>query len=345
VQTEITRLDLVLRRRSLLGYSAGMALYTLVVVALYPAFKNSSSLDKLIKNDSTISALFGVSGPISTPGGWLNGNLYANFLPLLMLLLTIGYGAASLAGQDEDGTLCHALRVAGETAWFYGQPDLTLSRCQEALAIFEKLGDEQGMSLMYSRIASPLMEQGKLDESAELLDKAVELHRRLGQEQELAMALQFASGLAREQGDLQQFSELLEESIVLSRKVGDLQVASRSLLVLGHARVDMGELECGVALLQEALQIVWEQRNLIVVAMCFSSLAKASGAKGDIRRAALLWGAAERIDTDLGTTQWRSGKAQYEAELPPAVLAAEEGIAAGKALTTAEAVELALSMK
>jgi ABC-2 type transport system permease protein len=106
MSTDITRLDLSLRRRSLLGYSLGMALYTLVVVALYPAFKNSSSLDKLIKNDSTISALFGVSGSISTSGGWLNANLYANFLPLLMLLLTIGYGAASLAGQDEDGTLC-----------------------------------------------------------------------------------------------------------------------------------------------------------------------------------------------------------------------------------------------
>jgi beta-exotoxin I transport system permease protein len=83
-----------------------MALYTLVVVALYPAFKNSSSLDKLIANDSTLSALFGVTGPISSSGGWLNGNIYANFLPLLMLLLTVGYGAASLAGQDEDGTLC-----------------------------------------------------------------------------------------------------------------------------------------------------------------------------------------------------------------------------------------------
>jgi beta-exotoxin I transport system permease protein len=106
VRTEIAGLDVALRRRSLVGYSLGMALYTLVVVALYPAFKNSTSLDKLIKDDAAISALFGVSGAISTSGGWLNGNLYANFLPLLMLLLTIGYGAASLAGQDEEGTLC-----------------------------------------------------------------------------------------------------------------------------------------------------------------------------------------------------------------------------------------------
>lgn len=80
-----------------------MALYTLVVVALYPSFKNSTSLNGLA--GSTAAALFGVTGPLTSPGGWLNGNIYGNFFPLIMLLLTIGYGAASLAGQDEDGTL------------------------------------------------------------------------------------------------------------------------------------------------------------------------------------------------------------------------------------------------
>ena len=101
--TNVTRLDLRLRRRSAIGYTAGMALYTLVVVALYPSFKNSTSLNSL--SGSTAAALFGVTGPLTSPGGWLNGNIYGNFFPLIMLLLTIGYGAAALAGQDEDGTL------------------------------------------------------------------------------------------------------------------------------------------------------------------------------------------------------------------------------------------------
>jgi ABC-2 type transport system permease protein len=100
---DITRLDLRLRRRSAFGYAAGMALYTLVVVALYPSFKNSASLNSL--SGSTAAALFGVTGPLTSPSGWLNGNIYGNFFPLIMLLLTIGYGAACLAGQDEDGTL------------------------------------------------------------------------------------------------------------------------------------------------------------------------------------------------------------------------------------------------
>jgi ABC-2 type transport system permease protein len=106
VHADITRLDLAARRRSLTGYTLGLAAYALVVVALYPAFKNTSSLDKLIHADPAAAALFGVTGTISSSGGWLDGNLYANFFPLILLLLTIGYGAASLAGQDEDGTLC-----------------------------------------------------------------------------------------------------------------------------------------------------------------------------------------------------------------------------------------------
>ena len=99
----VTRLDLRLRRRSTMGYAAGMALYTFVVVALYPSFRNSTSLNGL--SGSTAAALFGVTGPLTSPAGWLNGNIYGNFFPLIMLMLTIGYGAAALAGQDENGTL------------------------------------------------------------------------------------------------------------------------------------------------------------------------------------------------------------------------------------------------
>ena len=100
---DITRLELRLRRRSAIWYAAGMAVYTLVVVALYPAFKNQTSLNSL--SGSTAAALFGITGSLTSPAGWLNANIYANFFPLIMLLLTIGYGAACLAGQDENGTL------------------------------------------------------------------------------------------------------------------------------------------------------------------------------------------------------------------------------------------------
>ena len=105
MSSDVLRLDLRLRRRSLVGYTLGMAVYALVIVALYPSFKNDTSLNQLTDKGNAVAALFGANGPLTTPSGWLNANLYANFVPLIALLLAIGYGASCLAGQDEDGTL------------------------------------------------------------------------------------------------------------------------------------------------------------------------------------------------------------------------------------------------
>lgn len=102
---EIARYDLYNRRRSTLWYAVGMALYMLVIVALYPSFKDSTELNKLTQGNSPLAALFGATGALTPPAGWINVNAYANFLPLIMLLLTIGYGAGAIAGQNEDGTL------------------------------------------------------------------------------------------------------------------------------------------------------------------------------------------------------------------------------------------------
>ncbi len=102
---DVARLDLRLRRRSTIGYALGIAVYTFVIVALYPQFRNDTGLNSLTSGDNAMAALFGAVGSITSPDGWLNANLYANFGPLIVLLVTIGYGAACIAGQNEDDTL------------------------------------------------------------------------------------------------------------------------------------------------------------------------------------------------------------------------------------------------
>lgn len=105
LHADVTAIDLVLRRRSMIWYAVGMAVYALVVIGLYPTFKDDTGLDDFASSSETMAALFGVSGSLTSPVGWLNANIYGNFLPLVVLLVTVGYGGASLAGQNEDGTL------------------------------------------------------------------------------------------------------------------------------------------------------------------------------------------------------------------------------------------------
>jgi ABC-2 type transport system permease protein len=105
MQLDVARLELLIRRRLLLWFTIGIGLYMLVIVALYPAFRHSTELNQLTQENSPVAALLGATGPLTSPAGWLNVNAYANFLPLIMLLLTIGYAASTIAGQNEDGTL------------------------------------------------------------------------------------------------------------------------------------------------------------------------------------------------------------------------------------------------
>ena len=105
MSTELVRLDLRLRRRMLIGTAIGAAAYLALIVAIYPSFRHDTSLNAMISANPTAAAAFGITGSITSPAGWLSANMYANFAPLLALLLTVGYGAAAIAGQDSDGLL------------------------------------------------------------------------------------------------------------------------------------------------------------------------------------------------------------------------------------------------
>ena len=105
MHADVALIDLRLRRRSMLWFTVGLAVYAFLIVAMYPSVKSDASLGALTADNPTVAALLGVSGSLTSPTGWVNGNLYANFLPLMILLMTIGYGASSIAGQSEDGSL------------------------------------------------------------------------------------------------------------------------------------------------------------------------------------------------------------------------------------------------
>lgn len=106
MRAELTRLDLRVRRRSALAYALGTAAYAVLIVALYPSFRDDPALDRFTSGgNATVAALFGASGSLTSPTGWINANLFGNFVPLILLLISIGYGAHAIAGQSEDGTL------------------------------------------------------------------------------------------------------------------------------------------------------------------------------------------------------------------------------------------------
>jgi ABC-2 type transport system permease protein len=101
----VTGSDLRLRRTSLILWALSVAALVAGIVAIYPTIRANPSLDDVYQGMSpTVQALLGGSS-LTSPAGYLNTQLFAFFLPAVVLVFAIGRGAGSVAGEEEDRTL------------------------------------------------------------------------------------------------------------------------------------------------------------------------------------------------------------------------------------------------
>jgi ABC-2 type transport system permease protein len=95
------------RRRSLLWWTLGLIALIAITLAFYPSVRDQPGLSDYAKDlPESVRALFaGGELDFSSPAGYLNSQIFALMAPLLLLIFTIGAGAAGVAGEEERGTL------------------------------------------------------------------------------------------------------------------------------------------------------------------------------------------------------------------------------------------------
>jgi ABC-2 type transport system permease protein len=95
------------RRRSLVWWSVGVALYIAFIAAVYPSIASAPGLADLEKQmPESIMALMGASDfSFTTGAGYVSGELFGFMIPIFILILTIGTGAAAIGGAEDRGTL------------------------------------------------------------------------------------------------------------------------------------------------------------------------------------------------------------------------------------------------
>jgi ABC-2 type transport system permease protein len=92
-------------RRGALIWAAALLLLVLSVLAMWPSLKESGSLESLVAGMSPeLTAALGLEA-YGSPAGFLNGNLYAVFLPCLFAVLGIVQMNALTAGDEDAGRL------------------------------------------------------------------------------------------------------------------------------------------------------------------------------------------------------------------------------------------------
>jgi ABC-2 type transport system permease protein len=92
-------------RRAAILWSLSLAALVAVTISVWPAFRDSSGFGDLIGQlpESVINA-FGLQD-IETPAGYLRGNLYDFFVPLLLAGASIGFANSLLSSEEDAGRL------------------------------------------------------------------------------------------------------------------------------------------------------------------------------------------------------------------------------------------------
>jgi predicted ATPase/class 3 adenylate cyclase len=238
-----------------------------------------------------------------------------------------------------------ALNASGTAAWFLGHVERAHRLFEEALPIFREAGDQAGVASVLTRLGPPLIELGRVDEAVALVEEGVALNRELGKRDEVAMGLSILSGVALDRGDLAQAQELLEESTVLMRRAGDRAMLAWNLNNLAEIALRRDELVRAERLAREGLTLAREFGDDLGALLCLAVLAVVASKSGDPRQAGLLWGAAERLDTELGDNLWRRSRQarsvdEERLERDPEF---ERARSEGNALSLDAAVEVALA--
>lgn len=91
-------------RRSLPLWGIGMALISLWVIVLYPTIGETYA-DIFEELPPGLAIFIGDVADIASPEGYLGTEVFSFMVPLLFLVLTIGFGASAIAREEERGTL------------------------------------------------------------------------------------------------------------------------------------------------------------------------------------------------------------------------------------------------
>jgi ABC-2 type transport system permease protein len=106
---EIARRALADRRRALMWWVIGSVLYALLIVGSYPSISGQDELNDLMDDyPPELIALFSggeTTFDLTSAAGYLNSQLFALVLPLLVVILAVGFGSTAIAGEEEQGTL------------------------------------------------------------------------------------------------------------------------------------------------------------------------------------------------------------------------------------------------
>jgi tetratricopeptide (TPR) repeat protein len=217
---------------------------------------------------------------------------------------------------------------------------------EESLALSREMGNGWGLAGSIMSLAIVIHEQGNLERATELYAEGIDLFRKRGDKLGLAQCLNNLGLVMYSRGDLERAAGLTEESVALLRELGAGADTAVGLSNLGWIALLQNDVGKASDLFEESLHLASGTGMEPVVLTTLEGFACLAGARGEVRRAARLWGVTQALemqgiprdtdflaDADERISAVRSSLGEQ---------AWEEALAEGRKITLEEAVSYAL---
>jgi predicted ATPase/class 3 adenylate cyclase len=178
-----------------------------------------------------------------------------------------------------------ALYRAGFLTHYQGDYKQAAELCEESLALFQALGDTQGIAWAWYVLGSVALFQGDHAQAAPLLEASLTLFRELNDARGIGWALVDLGTLAQNQGNYTLARAHYEAGLVLFREVGDTRDAASCLNNLGTLAQSLGDYadaETRFTVARELFQKVGDKWSGLV---CLLNLGEMAHARGEYARA------------------------------------------------------------
>ena len=272
----------------------------------------------------------------------------------------------SLASAECAPARAKALNAGGVLAFCQGDSAVAQSLHEQGLALYQKLGDKEGLAVTFNNLGNVAFRQGDYAAAQGLYAQSLVLSQELGNKINTANAFGSLAYIAQEQGDYAVAHVLLTKSQALFRESGDKEGIATTLGNLGLLAYVQDDYVAAQGLNEQCLLLSHEVGNKVGIANSLNNLSNVSRERGDYtaaqeqnkqslalhqemgnqrgtievlesfaalalaqaqpERAAQMWGAAEAFREAIGSPLPPSERARYDRQVAQARAAAGEEV-------------------
>ncbi len=193
----------------------------------------------------------------------------------------------------------------------FGKADLLLL---QALEMARQIGDKNRAALALMDLGLSVRDQGDNEQAVSYFSEALQLVQETGNKREIGNCLYY---LAQSySADLDRSMSLWEQGLTIHRDNGDKTHIAWGLEGLAGVAYLKSDFASALKFHSESLRIKVEVMDKLGIAYSLEGLAQVVAAANDLERAAVLWGAANRLREEINVPLEASREDMYTSRIP-----------------------------